>query len=442
MSTTWKSYIEPMIGLLALALIVVGLGFLIVQEPQRIAAAQDQLLATQLDEAMTLYAENCAICHGASGEGIGASPALDQETVRQIPYEELVKVIARGRYNTAMPAWSEAEGGVLSDYQISELVALIQAGDWQATKERVDSLGLTPKVPFTAQPDAEKLAEVANLPNGEVLSQAITLYAENCIACHGADGLGTSLAPALQDPAVAQKDAETLRRTIALGVPGTVMSGWQNVLNESEISALVTLIQEWDQLPAGVLPEPPIQVDLSAANLAQGEQLYAANCSRCHGPEGQGTPRGPALNVKSFLTETSDGAIQQIIRNGVPGTAMIGWGDRLTEEEILSLVAYLRNWEATAPEVATPVRMGGGGPPWLRTTGSQGPSQAAGQPRQEMGQAISSDLPSSKDSQVSQQSLIQKILGNWKTLLLAVGVLAFAFFFIFNALNGIRPGPS
>lgn len=442
MSKTWKSYIEPLIGLLALALIVIGLGFLIWQEPQRIAFAQEQLLATQLDQAMTLYAENCAICHGAGGEGIGTSPALDKETVRQIPYEELSRVIARGRYNTAMPAWSEKEGGVLSDYQISELVALIQVGDWQATQERVESLGLTPKVPFTVQPDAEKLAQVATLPNGDILSQAISLYAEHCIACHGADGLGTSLAPALQDPTLAQKDAETLQRSIAFGIPGTIMSAWQNILSEDEIRALVALIQEWDQVPAGVLPEPQVQVDLSAANLTQGEQLYATYCARCHGPEGQGTPRGPSLNVKSFLTETSDGAIQQIVRNGIPGTAMIGWGDRLTDEEILSIVAYLRNWEATAPEVATPVQRGGGGPPWLQNSAGRGTSAGPSKPQQGMGQSRPPDRPSPVPQSPARESLIGMIFSNWRTLLFAVGVLALAFFFILGALSGIQSNPS
>lgn len=429
MLKTMKNYLEPLLGLCALSLIVVGLGFLIWREPQRIATAQQQLLAVQLDEAMTLYAENCAVCHGAAGEGIGASPALNSEAVRQIPYDELTKVIARGRYNTAMPAWSENEGGVLSDYQISEVVALLQAGDWNATQARVENLGLMPKAPFTVQPDAEKLAQVASLPQGDTLTQAISLYAEHCIACHGADGLGTSLAPALQDPALAQTDDETLRRSIALGVAGTLMSGWQNVLSEEEISALITLIKEWDQIPAGVLPQPEIQIDLSAANLTQGEQLYATSCARCHGPEGQGTPRGPSLNVKSFLSQTSDGAMQQIIRNGVPGTAMIGWGDRLTDEEILSIVAYLRNWEATAPEVATPVRMAGGGPPWLRPSGEGGVAQADGGQQPATGQSAGFTQP--------QESPVSNLLSNWRTFLLAVGVLAFAFFFIFSALNGI-----
>lgn len=437
MLTTLRRQLEPMIGLFALAFIVAGLGFLIVREPTRITKAQEQLLALQLDEAMTLYAENCAVCHGAKGDGIGAFPALNNETVRQISYDDLTKVIARGLYNTAMPAWSEDEGGPLSDYQISKLVALIQAGDWNLTAERVESLGLTPTMPFTVEPDAEKLNLVANLPNGEILTQAISLYAEHCIACHGPDGLGTSLAPALQSSTVSKKDSAELNRAIALGIPGTLMSAWQNRLSESEISAFVTLIKEWEQIPAGVLPEPELRVDLSAANLAQGEQLYAANCSRCHGIEGQGTPRGPALNVKSFLTGTSDGAIQQIIRDGINGTAMIGWGDRLTGSEILSIVAYIRNWESTAPEVANPPQMRGGGPPWLQSSRQSSPSEVRGSDNKDSLNRFPNRPPVPQQTK-QDMPFSEFLLSNWKTLLLLIGIMALAFLSIYSALSGIN----
>ncbi len=433
-----KSNLESIVGLIALGFIVIGLGFSIYNEPRRIAVAQENILAIQLDEAMTLYAENCAICHGAKGEGIGAYPPLDGEVVRQIPYEELTKIITVGRYNTAMPAWGEAQGGSLNEYQISELVALLKAGDWNATQQRVESLGLSPRQPLTVEPDAAKMAQVANLPDGELLTQAISLYADYCISCHGADGLGTSIAPALNSAVVREKDLQELYRAITLGIPGTLMAGWQRVLSESEINSLVLLIQEWDQVPAGVLPMNEVKVELSASAIAEGEGLYTQNCSRCHGPQGQGTQRGPALNIKSFLNTTSDGAIQQIIQNGVPGTAMLGWADRLSETEILALVAFLRNWEADAPEVSSPVRMMGGGPPWLSSAQQTNPSNPSpNTPIIESGSMNSEriDQQAEPSSQLNWSELIRQ---EWRVLLLAVGVLWLAFFFVFSALSGGR----
>lgn len=360
--------IEILLGLLGTAIIVFALAFYIASEPDRIVTSQGQILNTQLDDAMTLYAENCAVCHGLNGEGIGATPPLNAPALQSMAYEDLYKVIARGRFETAMPAWGKEDGGPLSDYQIGELVALIESGDWNETGDRVVNLGLAPLIPFTTDPDPALLEAVGSLPDGETLQTAITIYASQCVACHGADGLGTGIAPALNDPEVRAKTVEELERTITYGNAGTLMAGWSNVLTLEEISAMLTLIQRWDEVPIGAIPAPDVPIPTTEESLALGAELYSTNCSRCHGPEGQGKPIAPSLNVKSFLTETTDQAIQQIITLGVPGTAMPAWGDRMTEAEIQAIVGFLRQWEATAPEVAQPMgpRSGGGGPPWLR----------------------------------------------------------------------------
>ena len=362
-----RSYrIEILLGLLGTAIIVFSLAFYIASEPNRIFESQGEILQIQLNDAMTLYAENCAVCHGLNGEGIGATPPLNTPGLQSMPYEELYKVIARGRFETAMPAWSKEDGGPLSDYQIGELVALIESGDWSATGDRVVNLGLAPLIPFTTDPDPALLEAVGSLPDGATLQSAITIYATQCVACHGADGLGTGIAPALNDPEVRLKTVEELERTITFGNASTLMAGWNNVLAPEEIFSMLTLIQRWDEVPTGTIPTPDVPIPTTEESIALGSQLYSANCSRCHGPDGQGTPRASSLNVKSFLTDTTDQAIQQIVTLGVPGTAMPAWGDRMTDAQIQAIVGFIRQWEPTAPEVAQPVRPGGGGPPWLR----------------------------------------------------------------------------
>ncbi|HFC08788.1 MAG TPA: c-type cytochrome [Chloroflexi bacterium] len=338
-------------------------------EPQRLEAAQQAVLARQLDDAMTIYAENCVVCHGIRGEGIGATPALDRPDLREADPDSLHKIISRGLYNTAMPAWNMEDGGPLSDYQITELVQLIRYGDWQAVQDRVVNLGLAPTVPFTSEPDAKILTAVEALPDGDLLAQGIQVYARECVACHGPDGQGTNLAPALNTPQVRATAPETLERTIRYGVRGTLMAGWDNVLADQEIQALLALLTRWDEVPSGAIPEPDKPIPVTEESLALGEQLFAQNCSFCHGPNGQGTRRAPALNVKGYLESTSDLALQQIITNGVPGTAMPAWGTRLTEAEIQAIVGYIRSWEPTAPEVAEPAAQGGG--PWWALSGNE-----------------------------------------------------------------------
>ena len=425
---------ETLAGLLATQLIVFGLGYYMLNEPMRIAESQTQILQIQLDDAMTLYAQNCSVCHGLAGEGIGAIPALNNSALQTMAYEDLTKTIARGRFNTAMPAWSKEDGGALSDYQISELVGLIQSGDWNATRDRVVNLGLAPLVPFVTDPDPALLAEVANLPDGLTLQNAITIYAANCVACHGADGLGTGIAPALNDPLVREKTIDELTRTVTFGSAGTLMAGWSNALTTQEIASMISLVQRWDEVPAGILPAPNVPIPTTEESIALGGDLFAANCSRCHGPEGQGTPRAPALNVKLFLTDTSDLAIQQIVTNGVPGTAMPVWGDRMTESEIQAIVGFIRQWEATAPEVAVPAKGGGGGPPWMRNNTQTTTTSSGGQQGTVQGQGQGQG-----QAQSQQTAWWQAI--DWRILLLLTGGLSIAFTLIFLGFESLHRRP-
>jgi mono/diheme cytochrome c family protein len=366
--------------LLGASLLAIALGVYILLEPQRMTQAAADLLDAQITEGQIVYAENCAVCHNAAGEGLGANPALNTEAVKLMDYDTLYKTIARGRYNTAMPAWSVTDGGPLNDAQINAVIALIQYGDWRETQIAVADMGLAPRVPLSVTVPITVLETIAALPDGAALAKGVELYAANCIACHGPNGEGSSLAPALNDPVIrTERTADQLSKTIGLGSPGTVMAGWNQRLSSEEIDALVTLIQRWDEIPPEAIPQPPAQpIIVTEQLLATGQTLYAQTCARCHGTDGQGTRRAPALNVQSFFDKvTTDQAMIQIVTSGVPGTAMPAWGDRLSVSEIEAIVAYVRSWEATAPAVATP-QTTGGGPPWQRNgavTQPQAPTQ-------------------------------------------------------------------
>lgn len=362
------------IGFLATLAIALTLGLYTLLEPGRQQAAQERLRAEAIAQATDLYAENCAVCHGAAGEGIGGMPALNSDGVRGMDYESLYRVIAFGRYNTPMAAWSAEEGGILTGAQIDQLIVLLQYGDWEQVSARVTERGLAPPVAVEVEVPDDLLVQIEALPGGESLSRGLTLYAQNCSACHGVDGSGTPLAPPLDNPDLQARGADEIRRTIEEGVPGTLMAGWAETLSPAEVSDLVDLILRWDELQtAGIaLPTPePVVMPSTPEMIAAGEQLFSVACATCHGVEAYGTRMAPSLNNQGFLGETPDAAIYQIIAQGVPGTAMPAWGGRLSDEEINSLVAYLRSLEATAPPAAEPsteggMRGGGMGPPWLR----------------------------------------------------------------------------
>ncbi len=354
MSTTLK-----WTGFLATLGIVVILFLYAWMEPRRQAQALEEYYALAVTSSTDLYAENCAVCHGARGEGIGDVPALNAEAVRQMSAPDLRKVIARGRDNTAMAAWAVEEGGLFTNAQIDDLVIFIQQANWDYVEARVEALGLTPPQVITLEVSEAVLEALADLPDGERLGTGLQLYAENCAACHGGNASGSLIAPPLDTPEVRAMPPEDLTALIRRGVPGTLMSSWADTLSEEQIAAVAEVIRRWPEIvEAGVeLPQDTaLEIAATPEMIAAGERLYNIACKSCHGVNGFGSPMAPALNNQLFLSRTPDAAIYQIIAGGVSGTRMPAWGSRLTDDEIRSLVAFLRHWEDTAPPILPPIR--------------------------------------------------------------------------------------
>jgi mono/diheme cytochrome c family protein len=93
--------------------------------------------------------------------------------------------------------------------------------------------------------------------------------------------------------------------------------------------------------------------DRRAAELA-GHELYAENCATCHGENGEGAT-GPAFNSRELLKTTTDETLFNLTRTGIPGTTMPAWGQSFggpfTDQEVAQMVAFIRAWEPTAPEI-------------------------------------------------------------------------------------------
>ena len=88
--------------------------------------------------------------------------------------------------------------------------------------------------------------------------------------------------------------------------------------------------------------EPPAEEEAPAEDGAEavavnGQEIYEANCSRCHGDEGQG---GRGSNLQGIADEQADtmAAIAQTV-NG--GGGMPAFGERLSGEEIEATVDYI-----------------------------------------------------------------------------------------------------
>lgn len=344
-------------GLIALIITLIIIPIYSFNEPSRQDELRTDHRINSVVNATDLYAENCAVCHGASGEGIGDNPVLNTAAIQSTSESDLVKVIARGRYNTMMAGWSIDEGGILSNAQVDDLVTLIQYGNWEFVEQRVGELGLTPPAVIEYEITDEMLNLLSQLPDSEQIQTGLELYANNCAACHAPSGSGSSIAPAINTPELRQLPVEGLTKTISEGVPGTLMAGWQQVLTPGQIGTLVDLIYRWPELiSSGIeFPEAEISYAASPEMIADGQKLYQVACKSCHGADAYGSPMAPALNNQLFLSQTPDAAIYQIIAGGILNTRMPAWGSRLSDYDLASLVAYLRNFETTAPIILPPI---------------------------------------------------------------------------------------
>jgi len=76
----------------------------------------------------------------------------------------------------------------------------------------------------------------------EQLEKAKTLFAANCVACHGAEGQG-GIGPNLTDNYwIHGGGINNIAKTIALGVPEKGMITWKNTLKKKEIVALASYV--------------------------------------------------------------------------------------------------------------------------------------------------------------------------------------------------------
>lgn len=121
-----KTYLKILVSLLLFSAMSVALG------GGALVTTAQQEDNSPLATGAQLYAENCAVCHGENGEGrIGATLAVNWPSIR--PELATRATIAAGVPGSAMPAWSQAYGGPLSEADIDDIVAYILS--WQVSGE-------------------------------------------------------------------------------------------------------------------------------------------------------------------------------------------------------------------------------------------------------------------------------------------------------------------
>lgn len=91
--------------------------------------------------------------------------------------------------------------------------------------------------------------------------------------------------------------------------------------------------------------------DYAEADIAYGARLYGAQCSMCHGPNGDSIG-GVDLRSGKFRNASTDQQLSNLVTTGIPGTGMLAF--KLDGAELAGIVAYLRNM-STFDSRAVPV---------------------------------------------------------------------------------------
>lgn len=246
-----KYALFPLIGLFLL-ISYLGFAFVVVEVG---AQSPDQ---DQMEQGARLYADNCAVCHGPEGEGrVGATLAKDWPSIR--PDIQVRSTIENGIENSPMIAWSQANGGPLSNEDIDALVVYILS--WETGGPRL--------IPATSTPASRGIITPVPGVEGDPNRGAV-LYDQNCAVCHGPGGqgrIGATLAKAW--PAI--RPDLRVKTTISEGIENSAMPAWSQAnggpLTESDIDDITSYVMTFEsttlQTSPTPTPAPPLNVFLT-----------------------------------------------------------------------------------------------------------------------------------------------------------------------------------
>jgi mono/diheme cytochrome c family protein len=177
--------------------------------PGRPRDAARHVRPSQVKDFATLYGRNCAGCHGTEGRA-GAAVALADPIYLALADDATIRrIAAAGIPGTAMPAFAQSAGGMLTDEQIDVLVKGMRER-WG----RSGALGNAARPPYAAAPgDARRGADA---------------YAAHCAGCHGRTGEGGPQGGSIVDGSyLGLVSDQGLRTAVLVGRPALGMADWR-----------------------------------------------------------------------------------------------------------------------------------------------------------------------------------------------------------------------
>ena len=211
------------------------------------------------------------------------------------------------------------------------------------------------------------MEKVGHDGHGEAADSAAKhLYMALCQRCHAAagDGFGPIQPNLAAFPRAFAGNAGFFRRvaderlagSLEKGIPGTSMPPYGRLLGrESRERLLDLLFDAFIGVPRQDKAERP---PLPARPAARAEDtLFGKLCQNCHGVAGTGTgpehlkylPRPRNLTNRPYFAPQDDERIARSIADGIPGTAMPAFRNRLNSEELWAMAEKVRTFSESRP---------------------------------------------------------------------------------------------
>ena len=217
--------------------------------PGRPSKNSEEPAPSQISDFKSLYAANCAACHGTDGRGGAAVALADPVYLAIVDESSMRKVIANGVHGTSMPAFAQSAGGMLTDKQIDVITSEIRS--------RWSRPGIL---------DGANVPAYAGKSPGDV-QRGEASYQTHCSSCHGPQGQGGRKGSAItNDSFLALVSDQGLRTIVIAGRPELGAPDWRgNVSGRPMSDQEITDVVAW--LASHRVPNPG--QPYSVANYAQ-----------------------------------------------------------------------------------------------------------------------------------------------------------------------------
>lgn len=206
-----------------------ALGVILFSACEKPPSTTETLAPKEVLEFGALFSANCAGCHGENGRG-GAAIALANPVYLALADDSTIrKVIAKGVRGTAMPAFAESAGGLLTDQQIDVIAKQIRAR-WGK-----------PGILDGANPPAYTAKSAGDPERGKAA------YRTYCESCHGPEGRGNPKGSFItNDSFLALISDQELRTIVIAGRPDFGAPDWRsNVPGKPMSDQEVTDVVAW-----------------------------------------------------------------------------------------------------------------------------------------------------------------------------------------------------